>query len=401
MGLPKEWMFVLALATLFINADAAENETNIQEGKHHAKAFSIFSVVTFKNEGCRSLDAVTTGQSPFRNGTCFPASECMAKGGKASGNCASGFGVCCIFLVSASGTKIDQNCTYIRNPGFPAALTATTAISYTVNKIVKDICWLRLDFESMTLAGPVSTSEPGGGTCPDTFKITSSANQAVPTICGVNTGQHIYVDMGPEAADTAGLAFTFDSTVTTVSRAYEIKVSQIQCSNLNRPPSGCLQYWTTPAGRISTFNFFSTGSSHLVSQDVTACIRRNAGYCCVQYQVCEGVPNAFTLDSEIEKADATPGKVGLIDTLCTSDYITIPASSTTCSLNNNAVSSKYCGYALGFGQTLGLNQPICDCTAPFRVSFHTDNEADIKSAEATFSNRGVCLDYQQIPCTTN
>ena len=37
MGLPKEWMFVLALATLFINADAAENETNIQEGKHHAK----------------------------------------------------------------------------------------------------------------------------------------------------------------------------------------------------------------------------------------------------------------------------------------------------------------------------------------------------------------------------
>ena len=44
----------------------------------------------------------------------------------------------------------------------------------------------------------------------------------------------VYVEMGSQATNTAGLEFTFDSTITTVSRAYEIKVSQIQCSNLNR-----------------------------------------------------------------------------------------------------------------------------------------------------------------------
>jgi hypothetical protein len=49
------------------------------------------------------------------------------------------FGVCCVFLISTSGSKIDQNCTYIRNPGFPAALTTTTAISYTVSKVVRGI----------------------------------------------------------------------------------------------------------------------------------------------------------------------------------------------------------------------------------------------------------------------
>jgi hypothetical protein len=120
---------------------------------------------------------------------------------------------------------------------------------------ISDICWLRLDFESMTIAGPADTLETTGGTCKDTFKIVvsiavvvfvaiaavdaafavgvaiaivviiiafavccyycccccclvkliilknvdfrlnhlflqSSANQVVPTICGVNTGQH-------------------------------------------------------------------------------------------------------------------------------------------------------------------------------------------------------------------
>jgi hypothetical protein len=35
-----------------------------------------------------------------------------------------------------------------------------------------------------------------------------------------------------------------------------------------RPPDGCLQYWTTATGRITTFNFLSTtASSHLANQE--------------------------------------------------------------------------------------------------------------------------------------
>jgi hypothetical protein len=33
----------------------------------------------------------------------------------------------------------------------------------------KDICWLRLDFETFQTLGPTSTDEPNGGACPDTF----------------------------------------------------------------------------------------------------------------------------------------------------------------------------------------------------------------------------------------
>ena len=45
--------------------------------------FSLFSIVTFKNQGCASLD-------PGRNGTCYTNTECNSKGGSISGNCAAG-----------------------------------------------------------------------------------------------------------------------------------------------------------------------------------------------------------------------------------------------------------------------------------------------------------------------
>ena len=140
------------------------------------------------------------------------------------------FGVCCIFLVSASGGIISQNCTYIRNPGFPSAYSGTGSVSYTIQKCSSDVCWLRLDFESFQILGPSSTSEPSGGSCPDTFVMTvrwhflyliflvfiagilklfrlvdvfawqdwlyfitqtsTTPSTLLPTICGTNAGQH-------------------------------------------------------------------------------------------------------------------------------------------------------------------------------------------------------------------
>ena len=51
--------------------------------------FSLFSVVTFKNSGCRSTSG-TTGSGVNRNGTCYTRTECQNKGGTAGGSCAAG-----------------------------------------------------------------------------------------------------------------------------------------------------------------------------------------------------------------------------------------------------------------------------------------------------------------------
>ena len=50
---------------------------------------------------------------------------------------------------------------------------------------------------------------------------------------------------------------------------------------------------------------------------VTACIRRQEGFCCIQYQVCADVLNGFSLSG-------TPNDAGQTDTNCIHDYIIIP-----------------------------------------------------------------------------
>ena len=63
------------------------------------------------------------------------------------------FGVCCVFTISsATGGTVSQNSTYLQNPGYPSALTSTSAISYTINKqssgtIFNSVVFLRLNLE--------------------------------------------------------------------------------------------------------------------------------------------------------------------------------------------------------------------------------------------------------------
>ena len=103
--------------------------------------FSLFNVVSFKNEGCRSNSGTTGISGVNRNGTCYTSSQCRNKGGSASGSCASGFGVCCLFTVQSGGT-ISENCTYIQNPGFPSGYTDLSSISWTVAKCSNGKLWI-------------------------------------------------------------------------------------------------------------------------------------------------------------------------------------------------------------------------------------------------------------------
>ena len=44
------------------------------------------------------------------------------------------FGVCCVFVYEGTGGTISQNCSYIRNPGYPNAMTDTAGIQFNVVK---------------------------------------------------------------------------------------------------------------------------------------------------------------------------------------------------------------------------------------------------------------------------
>ena len=78
-------------------------------------------------------------------------------------------------------------------------------------------------------------------TIQDSLTITTNTGFSVPVICGLNTGQHMYLDIGQGSSDSATLAFTFSGTF---SRYWDIKVTQIPCGVTYDPPNGCLQYHT-------------------------------------------------------------------------------------------------------------------------------------------------------------
>ena len=82
------------------------------------------------------------------------------------------------------------------------------------------------------------------------------------------------------------------------------------------------------------------------------------------------------------------------DTTTTGDYIVIEGSGGTCGTSSL---SKYCGQKLNPITAKKVNIPICDCTPPFSVGIFTDSWGDAQSAMVP--NRGICLNYRQLPCT--
>jgi hypothetical protein len=229
---------------------------------------------------------------------------------------------------------------------------------------------LRLDFETFTLEGTTSTSEgpitdtdasAGCNTCTDSFTVTVTTGQSIPVLCGQNTGQHIYIDIGTGSSDSATVSFDFGTTSST-SHQWDIKVAQIPCGSTYGPPDDCLQWTTGLTGRITTFNFLNSAGSHLNNQDYSHCIRQEQGYCCVQYTVCSDT-SSFSWDSNEANTKALTGTncgdSPTADAYTSADYITIEGSANSCS--SNALYNQYCGYALNpdDSNTPSINVPIC------------------------------------------
>lgn len=464
-----------ALLTLLIfgfcnlKAVSCDKDDGSDRNKKH---FSLFSVVTFANEQCSSETTFNGGQL---TGTCYSTSECSDKAGTKSGNCAAGFGVCCIFIYNTLVNGIfSENRTYIQNPLYPASETAGagTTTTFTVNKMQSDICQLRLDFDEFVIAGPANTQEYQiatqlDGNCNDKWATVLTSGASVPAFCGIMTGEHVYMDLGMEAADNAVISLSFAAaTVTTASvagilpanvvRKYRVKTSQIPCWAPYRAPDGCHRYLTTTVGNIVSPNFadltsltrganFMNPRTELMMQDLRTCIRREAGYCCVLFQVCNSFQgtemtraasgasqangdqniisqgwsfhtwllNAGDAGDGPKLGDITQNDIGIVDGGCTTDYVEIPDSSPGIKTYGSApttVNTRYCGARFGWfpaiSRVAGNNNhaPVWDCTEPFEVNYFTDNVNDnglqtVANAPTVLNvPRGFCLDYVQEAC---
>jgi len=437
-------IYVVLIATLLSNGIGAlaleESEVDRKE-----KHFSLFSVVTFKNEQCTSETSLTGGA---RIGTCYSASECGDKGGTKSGNCAAGFGVCCVFInKSGASATITENRTHLRNAEYPTytTVTSSTSIAYTIKKMSSDICQIRLDFTSFVLAGPANSQQNAvvatyNHLCTnDQLTVATTGNTNMyPTFCGTLTGQHLYLELSPTSSDYATVTvvqfYSTNSPIYTVGqRLWDIQTTQIPCWASYRAPNGCQQYFMTDYGKLTSYNFYRSSSAatraanaqnqglQLLSQNINICIRRSKGMCCVHYQVCIKDTQGIALTDSVGTASATDGTegtfsegwsvdismkqagdetysdIGAFDAMCSDDYVEIPSSHTgPCGAgtrHGGTINTRYCGTKFGanllYTETLAAasqSPGVCDCSEPFVVRHGSDMTSDAGGDQAAEVN---------------
>ncbi|TRY62083.1 hypothetical protein TCAL_01453, partial [Tigriopus californicus] len=178
----------LLLCTL-IEAKGNKSSSSNNDAKHRSgRLFSLFNIVRFSNDQC-----ITQSDRTMR-GTCLSQLNCQERGGSADGNCASGFGICCMFVVRTCGGTVNQNCTYVQNPSFPASdATVSQSCNFMFNRIDDNICQIRLDFDTTVLRTDPTFAGMCGG-AGDSLQVGSPLSGSPfafpPAVCGTLSGQH-------------------------------------------------------------------------------------------------------------------------------------------------------------------------------------------------------------------
>ncbi|KAL9890252.1 uncharacterized protein ACN427_009326 [Glossina fuscipes fuscipes] len=324
-------------------------------GKIRSKGFlSLFEVIKFDNSKCN----VSMGEIRSMEGVCYHEFECKTFGGIATERCADGAGVCCIFLTGCGDTT-DQPIAYFESPKYPQPVHEMLICVLIIN-LRKNVQQLRLDFLTFEL------SRPTDGDClEDQFTISGqNINFEVPTLCGVNTGHHIYLHLEPRD---------------------------------NIAPDGCLQYYTESEGIVKSFNYdiestavANKEATYLNNLNYVICIKRSKNSCTVNYVVERGVDirgNGEQMDFQIlnkdeDENDLVPdGQAGAGIFNCPYDFIAI-----------NQV--RLCGERFNDGtdnEDFTMNALVRDVAAgPIILPFRSDN---------MYVGRGFRLTYKQELCT--
>ncbi|TRY81204.1 hypothetical protein TCAL_09003 [Tigriopus californicus] len=167
-------------------------------------------------------------------GTCYTEDECTSKNGVSIGTCANGFGVCCRMVMSCGETS-SENITVFADTNVPTGMGECTA---SINPANTDVRQIRLDFERFQIAGPslvssevtkilngspsfMGTPNAAVGQCNlDRFQVQGGSHGRPPIICGLNTGQHMLLDV--DESSNIDLSFQFGSVATV--RSFQIRV---------------------------------------------------------------------------------------------------------------------------------------------------------------------------------
>ncbi|XP_052125230.1 uncharacterized protein LOC113216579 [Frankliniella occidentalis] len=341
-----------------------------------AKFLNLFTVVQFPNDACEAPAVGLTG-------TCYHHLQCRSLGGHPGGACAQGYGVCCLFEKTCGGTTRHNSTYFVSSPAAEVDLPVDGYFNcfLTVEKIHPDVTQLRLDFLHFELAAPTD------GTCVEERFVVASPDRNAPTpaLCGTNTGQHMYVQVGGSGG-TVRLGVQWRAgpgPAAPEARRWVVRLTQLRAREEGAAPPSCLQYHAGHAGRVQSFGYIS--GSYTNNLNYAICVRKEAGFCSITYSTVSsnGTAAPFQLLNEDQNGAPTipPGQAGAEVFNCPSDYIVLNGIR-LCGerLNDASVDSDYTH-----------NSPVTDSgSGPFVVPVRTNGN---------LTGRGFSLAYRQIACT--
>jgi len=309
--------------------------------------------------------------TPAMTGICVTSEECSNSGdivATASGNCASGFGVCCFRSIEGEGA-ITQDVVHVQSAGFPsneATLEATapapsaTTRAYTIMGGA-NICQIRLDFLSGT-----ALMDPAAGACPNGESITiataekSSLQNGITGLCGALGDQHLYVDVSTAGSAAMAATLNVNTAGTSGARKWKVLVRQIECNGDLRAPAGCRQYHTATSGRISSFNGAASvsatnGQYMLIGLRYNICIRKATGKTGVTLREAGSGSDSF-------KVQSTPPAAAGVDGDCTTDFLSLAGS-------------RFCGNLLSGTSMATVTSPVAGAAFTIGVVSTADSTA--------------------------
>jgi len=294
---------------------------------------------TLPPKGC---NCTQSNYEPCRGGegVCSSAAECQGMGGEPVGKCANclGCSVCCKYVAGCQGMT-DKMITYFQSPAYPRTDRSNEVCSLTLN-VRDEVCQVKLDFIDFEMAAPlcgncdlvdnleiINTAQPGGVLGPGQSRL-----------CGLNSGQHLYVPVKPNnvlilKATTSGVLNVPLAATDGRNRGlsgdtafrWNVRVTQIPCRAQEdaghgdaktgsvdvtlgdasvsvsgavgfegrngacrckipkhykklRAPWGCRQYFEDNRGKLKSFNF--DGDSEVsTGLDYAICVRRTNDAC--------------------------------------------------------------------------------------------------------------------------
>eukprot|EP00093_Oithona_nana_P004333 04333.XXX_140302_138918_1 [CDS] Oithona nana genome sequencing. len=242
----------------------------------------------------------------------------------------------------------------------------------------------------------------------DTFSVTSPAGISPPSICGSNSGEHMYVDASDMCNDLIFLIGRNGVGATLVQRTWSIKVTQYSCDYDNLAPQGCTQYFfgaqkTTDI--VKTFNY--DGGVHLADQNQQICVRRERGVCKICWSpVAKG---DFSVSGETKGPGMSSMSMGFSMASCcgygsdgmgTKGYDCVIIDGAVKNTNDmKGLGERFCGRQLVSNDMDMASKTICSARVPFSLRFVSDHfEFTDMMKEAGNPGVGARLAYELLSC---